>query len=123
VARLGAATQSASNRDELAASLPPEVTQKVTRARDESHADVVHGLFRAAFLPGARTHNVHLVFSPPFSAAPKLTVEVVEGPGASVKVAEVQTYGARLEVRLRSTRDEPADVIVEAFARGDAVSG
>ena len=43
--------------------------------------------------------------------------EQIDGPPASIKAAQVESFGARLEVRLDAAHDEPADVVLEFACR------
>lgn len=70
------------------------------------------GHLRANIAAGQRTVSLHVAFCPPMESTPKAEAKVIAGPSASVKVAEAQPYGLRLEVRIGATPNEPAEVIV-----------
>jgi hypothetical protein len=98
------------------ASLPSEVSQQMTRSVDWQGRDTFQGLFRVCFRPDERTQSVHIVFCPPFANRPATQVRQRSGPQVSIKPAEVQTYGMRLELRLPAPVDQPVAVTLEASA-------
>jgi hypothetical protein len=109
--------------DDLAAELaeeaelvPANVVQQFTRVR-ESGGESLFGVLRGDFAPGERTQNLHLAFCPPLARTPELSFEQVSGPPASFKAAQVETFGARLEVRLATPSEEAACVLVEFSVR------
>lgn len=94
------------------------LTQQISRATDEQGAELIFGTLTATFQPAQRSNNLHIAFCPPLSGAPSLSAEQVSGPDASVSIAEVQSYGARIDLRLRRVAAETVDVQVEFSARG-----
>ena len=97
-------------------SLPPNVVQQITRVREPGGEESLHGVLRGTFSPGERTQNLHLAFCPPLVSRPEFSFEQVDGPPTTIKAAQVETFGARLEVRLDAAYAEPADVLVEFSA-------
>lgn len=94
-------------------SIPENVVQQLTRVREENGRESLHGILRGSFAAGERTQNLHVAFCPPLAGVPQFSFEQVDGPPASIKAAQVESFGARLEVRLDAALDEPADVLVE----------
>jgi hypothetical protein len=88
---------------DLETELARDVIQQWTR-RQTSHGEVLEGTMRTTLLKGARVTSLHVSICPAFAAHPSVAAEVIDGPAASVKVAEAFSFGVRLEVRL----DEPA---------------
>ncbi len=97
--------------------LPPQVSRQLTRCKDEDGADTLCGMLREAFAAGERTRDIHLVFCPAFTSIPSVSVDQVDGPETRIKVAEVQSYGARLEARLTAPPSHPSDVVIEVYVR------
>jgi hypothetical protein len=98
--------------EELEPSLPAKVTQQFTRLLSEPAGETLVGLVRAGFAGGERSQNVHLAFCPPFEGTPVLHAEQIEGPSVSIKAAQVESYGARLELKLAARSDESESVII-----------
>jgi len=92
------------------------VWQQATRWR-EAGEEIVQGVARAEFAPGARLAIVHVGFCPPLESVPQLVAAAIDGPPATVKLAARLAHGIRLEVKLRAVADQPACVLVEFTAR------
>ncbi|MEO1995285.1 MAG: hypothetical protein ABGZ17_08415 [Planctomycetaceae bacterium] len=90
------------------------VVQRLTR-RDEEGLDVFEGTVRVDFAAGQKLAIVHLPFWPAFSCPPRM---VCEGTDCRVKVAAVQVYGTRIEVK-RTTDTEATQVWLEICATDD----
>ncbi|RIK82228.1 MAG: hypothetical protein DCC68_07020 [Planctomycetota bacterium] len=97
--------------------LPDDATQHWTR-RTIDGADVLEGMARASFAAGARAVNVHVGICPPFANVPEVFAEPIDGPAATVAVAEALPFGVRLDVRLVEASHAEASVIVAVVARG-----
>lgn len=95
--------------------LPPEVSQQITRAVQEGD-EVLFGRLRCRFESGDRLQSIHVAFCPPLPTAPQMTAHQIEGPSATIKTAEVETYGARLDVRLARTARQESNVAIEFHA-------
>ena len=93
--------------------LPTGVIQQLTRARSDSHGESLYGLVRAEFAPGELAQQVHVAFCPPFAERPKLQAFVVDGPAANVHVAQLESFGTRIELRLPSHARHEEHVVVE----------
>lgn len=97
--------------------LPPDVTQQLTRSFAAGQGDSIYGLLRASIAPGERSHQLHVAFCPPFAERPQLSAFVVDGLDASVKIAQLESFGVRLEVVLPRHAQDPEEVLVEFEAR------
>jgi hypothetical protein len=93
--------------------LPSEMTQHVTRRWTANGGEIISGFVRGDFQPGERTQNLHLSFCPPLASRPALETHQLEGPTARIKAAEIESYGARLEIRLTSRISHPESVVVQ----------
>jgi hypothetical protein len=89
--------------------LADAVVQQTTRLRTAS-GDQITGILRAFLLAEQRSETLHVSFCPPLTAIPEIVVEQLAGPPATVKVAEVQTYGARFEMRMNGAPRQPVMV-------------
>ncbi len=101
---------------EDAAALPSGVTQQITRSAGDDDHETLHGAMRVAFQPGARAQMVHLPFCPPLATAPTVMAGVLDGPSATVKTVETQTFGCSLEIRLAHKSTQACEVVIEIFA-------
>ncbi|MGQ9915595.1 MAG: hypothetical protein ACUVQQ_14755 [Thermogutta sp.] len=91
---------------------PPDVSQKWTRQLLPDGSDALSAWHRLTFLPGQSHQTVHLPFCPAFEHPPAVETQIIEGPPGEVKVSRVWGFGARLEVRLAASSDEPSEVLV-----------
>ena len=94
---------------------PANVTQQIVRSR-EGAAEKITGVLRADLAVGERTCSLHVAFCPPLAAAPTIQCEQIDGPAATISLGEVQSYGARFDVRLLRAAAQPATVAVEFYA-------
>ena len=99
--------------EEIEDVLPLEVTQQLTRRYDSDGRDLMFGYLRGVFEPGERSQNLHVAFCPPFEGTPVLTVHQVSGPPVAIKLAQVETYGARLELKLAAKTGQTESVVVQ----------
>jgi hypothetical protein len=97
--------------------LPTDVTQQIVRSTDAEGVENIHGTLRAQFAAAERTQSLHLAFCPPLEETPTMQCEQVDGPPARLTIAEVQSYGARIDIRLARVADEPTSVTLEFQAR------
>lgn len=79
--------------------LSPNLVQQVTRVLEED-GERVHVLAKVAIEAGDCMGVLHLALSPPLDSPPDLAACVVDEPGATVRVTDAESYGARVEVRL-----------------------
>ena len=98
-------------------SLAPDVSQQLTRSRGSDDVDTMYGLVRTTIERGELTQQIHVAFCPPFEARPTLRAFVVEGIDAMVQVAQLESFGVRLEVRLPSHSPTTEDVLIEFDAQ------
>ncbi|MBB73311.1 MAG: hypothetical protein CMJ75_02225 [Planctomycetaceae bacterium] len=99
--------------------LPATVFQQSSRAHNAEGGEVLEFYCRSVFPPAARSQTVHLAFCPPLESVPRLRVDHFAGSPASFKIAEVQAYGARIEVRLAGIRDHQQEVVIHVHGEGD----
>jgi hypothetical protein len=76
------------------------VLQELTRYRLADGREAVRGTLRADFAAGERSTTLYVAFCPPFERLPHVEAFVVDGPPATVKLAQVLHQGAQIEVRL-----------------------
>ncbi len=91
------------------------VTQQLTRSTNEDGIEVITGILRANFNAGERTRNLHVAFCPPLEYQPKIVVHQLDDASVVAKVAQAETFGARIELRLQTpaTLSEIASVYFE----------
>ncbi len=99
--------------DEVSDHVSRNVVQHQARRRDDRQGEVLEGWTRVAFAAGQRHAAAHIAICPPLGAVPTCYAEVGDGPEASVKVTGAMPFGVRLEVKLETPADEPADIVVE----------
>jgi hypothetical protein len=90
--------------------------QQVTRCRDNQGYESVVGTLLAEFEPTERIATVHVAFCPPFERLPYVEAEAIDGPSATIKVAQVLHNGARLEVRRDEFLSGPSIILLEFAA-------
>ncbi len=95
------------------------LTQQMTRSLQKDGSELIFAATQADFETGQRTQTVHLAFCPPLQQAPSMECNQLDGPPCRIKVAEVQIYGARFEVRLQDRCLEPVQVRFQVEARSD----
>lgn len=88
------------------------VSQQWTRAVAGTRGEVLEGLLRATFAPGQKMATLHAAFCPPLATVPAVEAQWLAGEAATVSVALVQPYGARLEVKLARAAAAPTEAIV-----------
>jgi hypothetical protein len=116
------------DEDEGRAPLADEITQQVTRLRSGETGETVLGLIRVSFRPGERSQNIHLAFCPPMDGTPLLVAHQLAGPPVTIRTAQVESYGARLELKRSAKSDQVEDVVIRFEAvwqegRGSRVEG
>ena len=99
--------------------LPEAVFHQSSRARNAEGGEVLEFYCRSVFPPAERSQTVHLAFCPPLDNIPSLKVDHFAGSPASFKIAEVQSYGARIEVRLAGIRDHRQEVVIHVHGEVD----
>ncbi|MCY2993874.1 MAG: hypothetical protein NTY19_39255 [Planctomycetota bacterium] len=96
--------------------LPPNVFQRIIRAKAEDGGAVVYGLVRCEFAADQRQQNVHVAFCPPLAQKPHLHADQIHGPKATLKPSLIETFGACLEVRLVTPSRDPVAVQIQFYA-------
>ena len=97
---------------ETATTLLTHAQQSWTRFSDES-GESITAIERVLFEPGQRHQTIHFSFVPSLIAIPEITTHIVEGPPASIRIDEMQTFGARLELKLSQKYEEPVELIIQ----------
>ncbi len=92
--------------------LPELVTQQLTRSGDEAGGESIVGFVRAKFAAGESHQHIHVAFCPPFAQRPQLQAYILDGPQAMLKVAQLESFGTRLELRLASPIQQPQEIVV-----------
>ena len=111
------------DEDEEFGLLPPGVSQRITRARQDSGAEVIYGIVRCEFDIGERQRHVHLAFCPPLEHPPELVTDELDGPIARIRPTMIETFGAGLEVKLPAASTKPTSVQIQFYAFEKAVQG
>ncbi|MHB0956571.1 MAG: hypothetical protein ACYC0X_09795 [Pirellulaceae bacterium] len=107
----------AEGSDEGELSLASDVSQQITRSQSRQHGDTVAGVLRALFQPGERSRNLHVAFCPPMPSRPTVEVIQLSGPRTRVKVADVQSFGVRFDLRLVTASQQEENVLIHFEAR------
>ncbi|MCS5632063.1 MAG: hypothetical protein NZ744_14600 [Pirellulaceae bacterium] len=97
---------------ETATTLLTHAQQSWTRFSDES-GESITAIERVLFESGQRHQTIHFSFVPSLIAIPEITTHIVEGPPASIRLDEIQTFGARLELKLSQKYEEPVELIIQ----------
>ena len=110
--------------DALAAELeaepyPAHHLQEMIRSRMTPDTECIQGWTRGYFAAGERSINLHLAFCPPLVSLPEVECNQAVGPPATIKVAQAEPFGLRLEVRLDQLPNEPTEVVIEFQAIAD----
>ena len=103
----------------MADSFPIHVEAIQKTYRDEEGAEVIHGRLRAGFAAGQRVHHLHVAFCPPLASPPEFAVEQLDGPDAALTAGQIETYGARIDVRLARPAETGETIVVEFYARAE----
>jgi hypothetical protein len=78
--------------------------------------DCLRGQYACEFGEGERQQIIHAVFSPPFPVPPEVEARCSGSNDVTIKVAQAETFGARLELRRRGTPLSRDSVLVELTA-------
>lgn len=92
--------------------LPSGLVQQLSRVR-ENGSESVHAVLRADVREGERLAIAHVAFCPPLDGPPQLAAHALDGDDAEVRIAQAETFGARLEIRLPAAAPAPRSVVVE----------
>ncbi len=115
LALISGADNAFSEDDESSETLPAGVSQRMTRAREDG-GEIIYGILRCDFPPNLRQQNIHIAFCPPLNSRPQLSVDQVDGPTARIRSTVVESYGAGVEVKLKSASSEPSSVQIQFCA-------
>jgi hypothetical protein len=88
------------------------VMQNIVRRRDPS-GEVIEGYVRVLLAASQRHAAAHVAICPPLDRVPECFAEQMDGPPATIKVAQVLPHGVRFEIKLDDPAPEPTSVIVE----------
>jgi hypothetical protein len=99
--------------------LDPSITQQITRSRNDEGGEVISGILRAEFASGEQYQNLHVAFCPPLEHRPQIIAHQLDGSPLTIKVAQSEIFGARIELRLdAATRTgEQATICFESQPR------
>ena len=100
------------NTNEIATTLALHAQQSWTRFSDDS-GESITAIERVLFEPGQRHQTIYFSFVPSLIAVPEITTHIVEGPPATIRLDETQTFGARLELKLGQKYEEPIELIIQ----------
>jgi hypothetical protein len=84
--------------------------------------DCLRGQYACEFGEGERQQIIHAVFSPPFPAPPEVEARCSSSDDVTIKVAQAETFGTRLELRRRGTSLIRDGVLVELTASAPLLS-
>jgi hypothetical protein len=93
-----------------------QILQQLTRVRDTSRHESIHGTLAAEFAPGERQTTLFVAFCPPFEYLPEVEAEIADNSPADVKLTQVLHNGAQLEVRLPHAAPVATSITVALFA-------
>ena len=96
-----------------ASDLDEQVSQRFVRRRAENGNETMDGWVRVEFAVGQRHANAHIAICPPFGQLPQCFAEQMDGPSATITVAQVLPNGIRCEIKLDEPAEAPDRVTVE----------
>ena len=113
------AVQPALNEEaEAEDSVPDGLIQQFTRVRQHD-AESFHALIAARFEPGESVAVVHLAFCPPMLNAPKLDAHAIDADDLTVRMVQVESFGARIEVRRSQATSAERTATVEVIGTAE----
>ncbi len=92
------------------------VLQQITRSRSAEAGETLCGWMLVEFAAGTCVRSCHLSFCPPLASIPEMHLEVESEVEAEAKVAQIATYGARVDVSLARQAEVDTQVRVEFYA-------
>ncbi len=92
------------------------VIAETTRHRATGGLETIRGWVQAELAAGQRSVPVHVAFCPALDGLPSCEAEQVDGPPATIRVAQVLPYGARFDVKLDVPAARPVSVRIEFAA-------
>jgi hypothetical protein len=108
--------RSAPVEEQTAAQLPPGVSQQITRSV-EAGSETLDCLLRATLEAGQQHETLHFAFCPPLLWPPTATCEQLSGAACEVKLAAIETYGARLEIKRRAPFTLADEVLISLHVK------
>lgn len=114
-ARRGASTTVAVNSSDR--SFDQEASQQYSRWTDEAGCERIAGRIAERIEPGQRHVALHVAFCPPLERLPEFECEQVAGPEAELSVGLVETFGVRIDARLRQMAEKEERIAVEYEVR------
>jgi len=94
----------------------PETTQWIVRRNTSPHGEMIEGTLRVPFERGQRSAAAHVAFCPPLAQSVACDAEQIDGPPATVRVAQLLAYGARFELKLDRVADDSGSVLLRFVA-------
>jgi hypothetical protein len=96
---------------------PPEnlasLIQQIHRSRLPDGSELLSGWVRVRLTAGQRVASVHVAFCPPFPRVPEMRVEQYQGPPMQIKTVQLQSFGARLDVKLVQPGESAAEAVLK----------
>ncbi|HET6882941.1 MAG TPA: hypothetical protein VFI31_22420 [Pirellulales bacterium] len=102
------------------------LVQQLTRTITPDGADVIRGRLTVCIDCGSRTAAGHVAFCPPFGERPSFEIEAADQTVATLKVSQLYSHGARVEVRLPQLAQAETPVCIRFVAQArlaEAVPG
>jgi len=95
-------------------------TWSLTRTADGG--ELLSGWLRVDLAAGQRTANLHVAFCPPFTRAPRISVQQVDGPETRVKTVQTLPYGVRFDLKVADEEPEASTLLLQFAAEVSAAS-
>ena len=93
---------------------PPGLFQRLTRVR-EAAGESIHVLASAEIPAHDRLGVVHVSFVPALASRPELTAHAMDTDDIEVRLTQVETFGARMEVRVPQAEPQPRHILIEVL--------
>jgi hypothetical protein len=93
------------------------LSQSLTRKTLADGTEEISGVLCGRFNPKQRSENLHVAFCPPLDEVPTIDFSQLSGAPARIKLGEIQTFGARFELRLSSAHTEESEVVIHFVAQ------
>ena len=76
---------------------------------------MLHALVRADVAAHDRISVIHLALCPPLGARPELMAHSLDAENAETRITQIESFGARIEVRLPRAEAEARSVMIEVL--------
>ena len=96
------------------ADTPPDLVQRLTRVR-EAAGESIHVLASAEIPAHDRLGVIHISFVPALASRPELTAHAMNADDVEVRLTQVDTFGARMEVRVPQAEPQSRHVLIEVL--------